>query len=43
MSNQHGAVPDMTEATPLGTVPSRELEIIGLSKTFRWQKKGVPA
>jgi len=32
----------MTEATPLGTVPSRELEIIGLSKTFRWQKKGVP-
>ena len=32
----------MTEATRHGTAPSHELEIIGLSKTFRWQKKGVP-
>ncbi|MDE0169964.1 MAG: ABC transporter ATP-binding protein [bacterium] len=32
----------MTGSTPLGTAPSHELEIIGLSKTFRWQKKGVP-
>ena len=32
----------MTAATPFGTAPSPELEIIGLSKTFRWQKKGVP-
>ena len=32
----------MTGATPFGTAPSPELEIIGLSKIFRWQKKGVP-
>lgn len=32
----------MTEPTPFGVAPSHELEIIGLSKTFRWQKKGVP-
>lgn len=32
----------MTATTPSGTAPSPELEIVGLSKTFRWQKKGVP-
>ena len=41
-SDQQGVAPDLTGSTPFGTAPSPELEIIGLSKTFRWQKKGVP-
>ena len=31
-----------TEPTRSGPHGAPELEVIGLSKTFRWQKKGVP-
>ena len=41
-SDQPDVAPDITGTTPFGTAPAHELEIVGLSKTFRWQKKGVP-
>lgn len=41
-SDRQGVAPGLTDSTPFRTGPSPELEIIGLSKTFRWQKKGVP-